>query len=65
MKHTVLGTEKYLDDCRVGSDYLARHIYHVVYLSSKGPTDCVFDIEVDGHLAVLKMCLNRSYDITL
>lgn len=45
MKHMALGTVKYLDDCSVGSGYLSQHIYHVVYLSSKGLSDCATDTE--------------------
>ena len=52
MKHMALGTVKYPDDCSVDSGHVSQHIYHIVYLSSKGPSDCAIDTEgrqtVDG-----------------
>lgn len=55
MKHTVLGTVKCLHHCAVGSDYLSRYFYHIVYLNSKGPTDCAVDVEVERQWMVIKL----------
>lgn len=52
-----LGTVKYLNDWRVGSDNLSQHVYHVVYLSSKGPSDCAVDIEIDRQLMAKKLIM--------
>lgn len=48
IKQLALGAVKYPDDHSVSSHYLSQHIYLVVYLSSKGSTDCTVDIEIDG-----------------
>lgn len=47
MKHFALGTFKFLTVMICGPDNLSQNIYHEVYLSSKGPTDCAVDIEAD------------------